>query len=284
MSDLGDWCPLYGAHAIEQVNAKVLFTQAVTDIPWKQIQERAREKSRKLQLVTERPIHHIDFLVSDSPERSKASPKEVGIEFLRLERPNFYSDKLAIERQGLLFESFRYTRWKSFENKINDAFSPILSMYLSSVPILGIQVEYVDRFNSTQPERQPDCTAVIRSPSEFIAAGALKRNEAWHCHVGFFEKADEATKRLVNLDVDVADLSQRDVGGATVAVRTIRIRTHLRDLFNQNDYDRMPDEKVTPEFVTERINVLHAELKGLLSAAITEDAAKAISLVGDENV
>jgi uncharacterized protein (TIGR04255 family) len=272
---LREWRPLSEAHAIERVLAAVRFAQPVTDIPWKKIQATGRERARKLQLITERPLQQIGFAVSPEGQGNVTVPQSVGIEFLRLERPDFYSDKLAIERAAVSFESWRYTRWVGFAERIREGLATLAQLYLTAVPLLGIQLEYIDRFDAAEGQRAPSCAEVVRHPSKFIAEGAFRDREPWHCHIGWFEKPDAQTRRLANLDVDVGDVAAQPF---TEAKRTIRIRTHLTDFFNQPEFEPLSEEAVTTAFIADRFNSLHIELKEMLREVVTEVAAASISL------
>jgi uncharacterized protein (TIGR04255 family) len=274
---LSDWRPLHESHAIERAFAAIRFSQPITDVPWKKIQRAGRERAHKFQMITERPIQQIGVAFSAEGQGNMAAPEAVGFEFLRLERPDFFSDKLALERNSVSYESWRYTRWAGFAERIREAIAPIAELYLTAVPIFGIQIEYIDRFNAAPGKESPSCAEVVKHPSKFIAEGAFQDREPWHCHVGLFQKPDGQTKRLTNVDVDVADLADQPF---TRPTRTIRIRTHLTDFFNQPGFEPLPEDAITDTFIANRFNSLHIELKDMLREVVTEAAATSISLGG----
>lgn len=239
----------------------------------------ARNTTRKLQLETEQPIYEQTFAVDTATQKAgEPTTRTVGYEFLRLERQDFYSDKVTVEKNSVSLENWRYGRWSAFREKIMNSIVPITRMYFDVVPILGISLEYFDRFDARHTESTPDCSEIINRNSDSLAKSAFHPTYPWHCHIGYFKPADNQTRRLFNIDVDVVDLK------APVAEHTgraVRIRTHVMDSFNQRGYDPLDESSISPEMVAKRLDQLHIESKHLLETILTEDAASAISLRGE---
>lgn len=277
MSAFEEWNPLHASHAIERVTARIHFGQSVNEVPWQKIQSEARDRALQMQLLTENQIQQYDLLINQSESRIE-KPRPLGIDLLRLERPDFCSEKLEIRRDSVALEVFRYVRWAGYAEKVRSLLLPLTEKYLAAVPIKGVQLEYVDRFDAAESGQEPDCGVVIRRDSELVTTKAFRERDPWHCHSGWFEwPEDGIAKRLANVDIDVADIPV-PTGGEPV--RVIRIRTHLTDFFNQPRLTPMPNDALTTDFLAHRLERLHDELKELLRLVLTQAAADSVSLGG----
>lgn len=275
MSALRGWKSHNPAHAIQQVTAKLKFTQPVTDIPWRKINDATRATAHKMGLIAEQPIQDINFAMMSGGMEGGFSP--VGIEFLRLERPDFYSEKIAILRDEVSVEEWRYTRWAAFSEKLNALMLPIVTHFAQTVPVLSVQLEYIDLFQSKTPGEATDISEILRHPNNFIPSESFSQDQTFHSHTGYFQRKDDITKRLVNVDVDVVDVR---TPVQPKALRSVRIRTNISDFFNQEGYTAISDEAFNTEFIASRLYDQHIELKDLLSSILSEEATDAISLKG----
>ncbi|WP_417578607.1 hypothetical protein [Pelagibacterium sp.] len=271
---LKSWKPANSAHSIQQVTARIRFGQQVTDIPWQRIQKQARGVADSYGLNAAQTVE--DVSIGLSPNGPSASQQQtVGYEFLRLETPNFFSDKLVITREDVNFEEWRYTRWNALREKLQDVLYATASTYISVVPLLSVDLEYVDIFEALVEDA--DCSEVLRKDSEYVAPAAYKPRDSWHSHIGYFDQPDTLTKRLVNVDIEAAQATRRRDGKQT---RLMRFRTSMSDLFNQQGHDSLPLDDLGNEFFEQRFDELHVHLKNKLADILTEDAAATIALNG----
>lgn len=258
------------------------FAQAVTDVPWGKIVNEGRTASKQAGLLAEsrpEPLFSVSIgpggvEIPGTPIPSNKAPNSV--EFLRLVRPNFYEEKLALQRAVMRYETSAYTRWFAVQERASSLFTKVVQHYLNAVPILGVAVEYVDRFDADPASAAPDAGVVIKEDSPLIARRAFNRYHPWHSHAGWFDVPDEKTKRLVNVDVDVTDAQP-----APEVRRAIQIRTSMTDFFNQSGFAPLSAQDAEWAFLVGRFDVLHDQLKELLSTVLTEGAAGRISLAGN---
>lgn len=278
-----DWRPLHEAHSIQVASLTILFGQALTDVPWRKAITEGRALARELGLTVERNVPVFSFALVQERATAPVPPAAQvphGVEFMRLRTPTFAEEKLIYDLNSLRYENWAYTRWAAFlDRALALVFSLMRNYYLPSVPILGIGVDYNDRFYSADGLEAPDAGQVIRPDSPLIAAGAFKRIDPWHVHSGWFEACDDQTKRLFNVDIDVADMPPgvRPQG----AVRALQLRTAAVDHFNQPGLREMPNDDVTVAFVSRRLQMMHEELKRVLEAVLTDSATATIGLKGN---
>ncbi|SOC47140.1 uncharacterized protein (TIGR04255 family) [Rhizobium subbaraonis] len=279
MAALKQWRPINSAHAIQQVIARVRFSQDVNEIPWRRILTLGKDRARALGLNVEQPVQDVNVTMSPSGPPVQ-SIREVGVEHLRLERPGFASDKLLILKSEISFEEWRYTRWAALAEKLGELFLPLTERYMDSVTISAIQLEYIDMFEAAPASHGPDCSELIRENSEFTSPVSYSKTNPWHCHSGFFTSPDAQTKRLCNIDIDVADINTGTTPTGEDPVRVARIRTHLTDFFNQKGYPPLSNESFEGAAIIERFEALHVSLKQTFGKIITDQAAAAVSMKG----
>lgn len=278
MTSLVDWKPLHEAHAIQQLNISLRFAQAVTDVPWKKILTEARTAANKLDIRVEQPLQSVSFqIVPGAPMPQPGKPDIIGVEFTRLLRPDFFAEKVTFDRTSIRYENWDYTRWVAAKERVEKLIARTLEHYQNAVPLLGLAVEYIDRFDALERNSSPDCSRVIKATSEVLAPKAYKPYGPWHSHCGWFERNDDQIKRLVNADVDVADAAAPPSGDW---LRVVQIRTAITDFFNQPGFSPVDVSTLTPEFVADHIDRIHKDLKSYLGEIITAEAATRIELFG----
>jgi uncharacterized protein (TIGR04255 family) len=276
MSELQHWKPDNAAHSVQQVVARLIFNQEVTDVPWKKIAPIAKEAALKLDLTTENAVQEINFQVLQSGPRGPQTV-QAGAEYLRLEREGFFSDKFIATKRELVFEEWRYTRWAALAEKIRETVILVSKHYFGSVALNAIQLQYVDRFEAADPNNPVACSEVLRFPGKFISEAAFSEDQPWHSHSGFFEKVSSTVRRLGNVNIDVADLQTVPMESP---IRMVRITTTLTDLFNQPTYDAFDNDSATAEFLEERLQHLHIRSKDIFAQIVTDAAASKVSLKG----
>src|SRR6266508_1999280 len=276
MADLADWRPFHDAHAIERAIVGVIFSQDITDVPLKHAMKASREAIAAVGagVFVENPIQELEFAVNAATgATTKGAPKESGIEFVRHQAPNVLGESFSALRNNLKFETRMYTRWEPFVNRAMALISAVRPIYVASVPLNGIHVEYFDRFDALPNIAEPDCSKIIRK-GDFIAHAAFSDKQPWHSRSGWFQPTDAQVRRLVNVDVNVAD--------AQVEAHTVRrivvIRTFMRDTFTKPGFEAITEENVTADMVASRLDNLHIAVKEVLKAVLTDAAAERIAL------
>ena len=160
-----------------------------------------------------------------------------------------------------------YVRWAPFAGQIDALMLPLVSMYSDVISVSSIQLDYVDRFLWTGDWGNFEWRALLRSDGQFLAARAAEGHRLWHTHSGWFDESAEG-RRLVNVNVDLADF-QRSEG----SVPSVAILTLMRD-----EVPPAVSRYGDAASVQACLEQLHNELKSLLGHIITEPMAERISL------
>jgi uncharacterized protein (TIGR04255 family) len=167
-----------------------------------------------------------------------------------------------------------YTRWQAFTDRAMGFVAAVLDTYLSVVPLRSVALEYFDRFDADEGIVSPKCSLLIRSDSPYIAPKAFSETAPWHSRAGWFDSPTAQLRRLINIDVQIAD--------ATVAPHTTRrvaqIRSMMREIFNQPGFESLENDQVDAELLASRFNSIHLDLNDLLGKVITSEAAQRIAL------
>ena len=137
-----------------------------------------------------------------------------------------------------------------------------------AVGIQQISLEYTDLFWARGPGT-PDVGMIVDPHSQSICGRSFNPVEPWHSHSGWFEAAGEQ-RRLVNVDVSVADLN-----GPPGLRRVVTIRTLEALLARDADDGLLP---AVEQAVMDGFDALHASLKERLRSVLTNGAATMISL------
>lgn len=272
MAGIGQWEPAQGAHAIQLAAVGINFREPITSYLVDQVVQKVTPAANELGLVEHVPIQDGMFVMVQG---NMAPPpvQTAGCEFLKRERPDFFSDKLTLNKSQIRFEDWSYTRWAVTLEKISRLVEPVLATYSSSSLIADIYVEYIDVFSA--PGGASDSPfLVVSENSPFIARGAAAAQTLWHTHSGYFEFPEPVGRRLQQVNVDCGEGNAPD-GSAR---RIIQIRTMASD--QANDPSHPPSDHLnTPwEAVAQRLQILHDCAKGNFREILTAEAALAVSL------
>lgn len=278
MAELTSWRPLHDAHAIERALIGVTFSQEMTDLPLKRAINAAREAIAKFGagLFVENPVQEVQLNFHPATGASRgAVPRESGMEFVRHQRPNEPGEIFAIDRNSIRFETRHYTRWSPLMDRAMPAIAATLPIYMATVPLLGVSLEYYDRFDAVDAVAARAGEVIARG--RYVSNAAFSDEEQWHCRTGWYENSPQPkARRLTNVDVNVADAQ---LAPDTIN-RVIVIRTFMRETYNLPGSEPLLEDEVTPQVLASTLENLHISLKSVLREVITEAAADRIALAG----
>lgn len=274
MAKIGIWKPIHETHAIQMAAIGVSFKDSLALRPWERVRQCVAPKAKQLGLEKEEVQAAIEFTVGPNgpvpaPQRSNVP---ASIDYLRMERPDFFSDKFNVTRQGLRYEDWSYTRWAALLNKASVVMEEAFSEYKDTI-IASVYVDYIDVFAADQVAMTPDCSEVINSSAEFVAPASYDRFNPWHTYSGHFEPISAKIRRRHQVNIDVGDFN---IGND--ALRAIQIRTLITDQFNLSSLTELSADEQTWTLVRDRLNSLHQAANGTVKKVLTRSASDAISL------
>lgn len=270
MSGIGQWQPAQGAHAIQMAAIGINFREGITGHLLDGIAEKVAPLAAELGLADRNPIQELGLVLG--PNGPQPQAQSAGCEFLRRERPDFFSDKLSLGKAMIRYEDWSYTRWAVTAEKIEVLVAPVLETYTAATLIADIYVEYIDVFLA--PTDSSDSVYfVIREDSPFVARGAASATGFWHTHSGFFSPDGDPVRRLHQINIDVANVNATD--GER---RAIQIRTFVSDQANRPDRPASSELTQAWASVASRLQDIHDCAKDDFRAILTAEAASAVSL------
>jgi hypothetical protein len=116
---------------------------------------------------------------------------------------------------------------------------------------------------------------LLRPDSQYLPSFAFSTKENWHSHVGYFVPVQQSSKRLVNINVDMIDLTETSSSGSI----NVPVQRRSAGIYSMAQ-DRV-DPTVSPaDFagMTSILQELHTILKKVFSELITDEAQQRISL------
>ena len=268
-----DWRPFNEAHSIRVAGLTVGFAQELTDIPWSKVVAEGKTRAHSSGLTVDGPPVPVIRLVH------QAGPALVQMdraEYLRLRTPTFAVEKMAFDRSSLHYENWDYTRWSAFLDRAGSLlFGTLGDTYLGAVPFRTLAVDYFDSFVSLEGVELPNVGHLVREDSGYVAGGAFQASAPWQVQSGWTLDVDGAN-RTINVGIEVVDMT--GTGQPRSATRMVNIRTSVTDSFDRPGALRPSNDGVDVAFLQGRCNMMHIELKRLIGAILTEQAARAVGL------
>ena len=193
---------------------------------------------------------------------------------LRTNEGGATEQELRIESSSVLFRTTKYSRWGELWERVSRYFAGLAPIYIDAAPLSAIGLNYTDKFvldGSPSPEA---VRSVLRTGSPYFCQTILDAEDLWHSHVGYFDKPDPETKRLVNVNIDYVDQANNER-----RTRAIKLVTSLTDLLNQHGFSPCKADASDVMTVMERhMQSLHDLNKELLASILSESMATRIAL------
>ncbi len=268
------WVPVNGSHAIQMAYASVTFAQPVTAVIWNNVQREARAAAAAVDLDIENAIQSMMFQIGPAGGSSPATIQNAnaGIQFQRLQGINLVGEQFVVEPHQLRFETYAYTRWAGFKNKLQSLFEAVLPTYFSAVNVAQVSLEYTDVFHWSV-EGDADCSEIVDTNSPLIANAAMQPKGQWHSHSGWFDNQNMGQRRLSNADITVADALVQNQPR-----RAINIRTHEATQFLFGKDGQPIDGPPSNDQIFSLFENHHISLKTVLNGMLTPVARGMISL------
>lgn len=264
------WQTINPAHAIQRAVVTLSFSEQISSLVVTRILNAVRPVAREIGLVKEAPLNTSMIQIGPSGVQHTPPATQTGVS-LQDVRGEQVAHAFNVTRDALVFETNAYTRWAAFIEFIEILIKPSLPIIADVVTLHSVGVEYFDFFFAVN-EGAEDVGLIIENQSQLIPKRAFRRRMPFHSHSGWFEREAADGRRLVNVDVTVAD----GVGPFGVR-RTVTIRTFEAEQIPDANSPRATTLAHVP-LVIEVLGDLHRSLKGRLAHLLTREAKSMISL------
>lgn len=267
----GRFEPLHEAHAIEQVLFVVQVDRPLDDGAFAEARRTASQFKSELPGSAE--IQGFAMAIGrPGPVTPIPAGPMVGSVFHKTRSDGTIENELRVELASVTFRTTSYTRWDAVWTQARRYLDALVPIYLSRANVSGLSLNFVDKFVWTGEVRECRAGSLLRSGSKYLCPHIFAAEDLWHSHTGVFLRPDEATKRLVNINVDCIDQNQPDGQRRVVGITTV-----LTDLLNQPGYPATVVDGSS--FIDHRMKQLHNFSKETFGNIINDDMSKRIALV-----
>jgi uncharacterized protein (TIGR04255 family) len=277
----GSWNPIHENHAIDVMAALVTFSQPIPNLLLNKALKRSEDASFAAGLRSRHRTAGIAVVIDSVGVSSGAAPPMYGRIFNSLVEgeettagPPRLAEQLQVTPTQIIYRTWSYVSWTWQIERMKTLMGPAISTVQDSVSFAMQRLEYLDRFRFEGDLSDIELTSLLRAGSPLIAPHVFSRTDLWHSHTGAFLPSPDGVKRLEQVFIDCIDepaISTPD----TPKTRWINVMTAREDRFPEDGVDE-PERNC--DFIFNRFDQLHSELKETFGSVVTDDVARRIYL------
>lgn len=272
----GRFEPIHDAHAIEQVAFVIQFSPALDDGGLAEVRKLVEPFTSEL--PGRKDIQALSVSIRVPGLSGLAAPSPIaGSAYSRTRPDGTVESELRVDQLSVTFRTVLYTRWDAVWQNARRYFDAVIAKYVSAdTTVAAISLTFFDKFLCVGTVAECRPSLLLRPNSRYVCPHVFSAPDLWHSHTGAFLRVDEATKRLLNVNVDYLEENQPD--GVR---RVIAIATALTDLMNQPGYvsSRVMANDVC-QFLDTHMKQLHHFGKEVFGNVVNDDMSKRIALTG----
>lgn len=263
----GHWEPIHAAHAIEQVAFVLQLEQPLDEASFTKVREAAKQFKTESDMPGQRELR-LAFSFGTPPTSAPFILQRVATD-------GTAEKELQIDSNSIIFKNFRYTRWDDAWLQARKYFAALAPIYAAKVKIVGIGLNYIDKFKWVGNLQECKTNLLMRLDSQYLCPHIFEQDDFWHSHTGAFIRENQTTKRLLNVNADYLDETRPDYVQRVVAITTV-----LTDLKNQAGYDQTKiNHDEVMKLLDGHMQGLHIFGKKVFSNIINDDMCKRIALI-----
>ena len=226
------WRPAHDAHAIERVSLNFELAELLPTKPWQSLLNEGTELFPKLGLRTTieeagstrfvfpgGPLG-TPFIMSPDLTPDSDAPT-MGRVFRHMVAGRVH-EEVSLYRNRISYSTSTYGRWQGFRERARELLASLLDQALPLENLSTIRLEYWDRFVFEGSLDEVDYKQLLRQDSRYVPSFPFSTNENWHSHVGYFSPDREAFKRLININIDMIDVTEPSQPGAPATMQVQR--------------------------------------------------------------
>ena len=272
----GHYEPIHSAHAIEQAVFSVQIEQPLADNQLAVVRKSAEQFTTELPGRAE--IQGFRLGLGPVSPMGFAPPSSFGSVLNRTGPDGVVESELRIDRMSMTFRTTRYSCWSSVWADAKRYFAALLPIYASTPRnVKTISLSFNDKFVWSGDSTRSEPASLLRRGSKYLSPHVFETKDLWHTHTGMFLRADDRTKRLLNVNVDCLDefVPQTNENRRVVAITTV-----LTDMLDQPGFASSDVTEVTAMTELEdRMQTLHILDKDILANIICDEMVRRIALV-----
>ncbi|MER8556159.1 hypothetical protein NKH37_29065 [Mesorhizobium sp. M1217] len=231
------WKPINPDHSIEVMAIAVTFVEPIGSVLFRRITRELETKTFAAGLTERQPIHGVEFTIGISPAEAVKQVVTNGIMFdkhsLIRGGDDVVTKKLVEQLQwtntNIVYRAWKYSGWPALKAQALAIMSAAFAEVVNSVEIRSVRIEYRDRFYFDGPASQAKAAGVVEPGSDLLSPHIFTADDFWHSHTGKFEPIDGGGKKLLQVNVDCADLVTPE---HLAGLRTVGILTAVELQYN----------------------------------------------------
>lgn len=265
MSETNHFSPLHAGHSIEQAVFVIQFASPVDDSVFADIL--GKTESFKDNLPGRRDLQQFLTLQQSSPPNAVA--------YAKYDSAGLIVNELQVHKNSIFFSTREYTRWTDVRNQAAYYFEQLLPIYIQHTKLNSVGLSYTDKFICENISSGFNPSSFLKENSKYIAPHVYDTDQLWHSHTGVFERVNNQTKRLININLDYLD--DRHEGNNR---HSLVITSAINDQFYQPSYEALNIESdETLGFVMSHMEEIHTKNKEILKHIINDDMSRRIALI-----
>lgn len=270
----GNFEPLHDAHAIEQVQITVNFSQPLDDVSFGQV--RLAMAAYKDDLPGGAELQSIAIAFGQTPGFFAGAPGQISKGFVmqRMAPNGAIEAEVRIETNSITFRTTLYTRWNAVWGQFGKYLHSIIGIFAGNSPPTVASLTFVDKFIWIGEPAACRPQLLLRANSPYVCPYVFDSPDLWHSHTGAFIPVDPHTKRLLNVNVDYFDEQSVEQPRRVISISTV-----LTDMLNQPGYEAYnlsPDQAF--DKMQDRFIQLHDLSKNYFGGVISDEICKRIAL------
>ena len=197
----------------------------------------------------------------------------VGISFQRFATDGQVEAELKCENQAVTLTVRKYDGWAGFYQFAANVVLPLLPTYLGTVPaIASVLLQYEDLFLAVSGN--PPAGEIFRKDTKWVTIYDRTSDQPWHSHFGVFITQSDAHRRLVNVNVTVADQVRAP---HNVARRMAGLTVLTGEMFDVEGQPPLLVERGREDQIfSDILQNLHSYQKTILAEVLTDEYLSAI--------
>lgn len=191
--------PIAEKNSIQEAVFALHLAQAVEPAQVQSKFDAVREQLKDHFPAEPEEIKFLSLTIGAGESSSTASHQFGGFSLRRLSASGQPELVARVMNDLVTFNVLLYTRWA----KVGPQAEAILNaLSMSLIPdgpaVKGISLRFIDRFNWTGKDDEPEPALLIKRESSFVFPKAFEAGKLWHCNTGWFAQAQCVGGKILN--------------------------------------------------------------------------------------
>lgn len=233
------------------------------------------QQELKTEFPVGNPMQMIQFRIDQQTGTQALEQRPSGLELKSVDEAGAPEWLVRIIEPNISIHCLKYTRWDNVWKQASKTLTAVFSKIGPTQSVLrNVGLKYIDRFVYDGDEDKLDITALINAKCAYITPKSFETDGRWHTHSGWFEKGENGSEILNQVNIDAAFQMQDNKRRHFTTIDMNHIARNLTP-------ESVPSLKEALEkgaVISTLLDRLHNLNKAVLSDILTADVRKRINL------